>query len=327
MTVQDAVAEIVGTAGLPTDAAHLFVSDSDFDIPSVPAGGGDWNFVISAENGDTAAAALSRLLDAYYGNWLVREWPGVDNVRLEFISPDDLPTAPDAFVYDDRAAALTGGVLAADVWKAVYREYREYVLPCEATQLTVIGRTPRTGKAIWTTYRDADAENPELAPSARPGNWWGMPIKYGYIEPFLTTQAACDRAAETLRDRLTKRRVICELGCEMQTDPAGFPSWRANVLDVQNTSWSPSEARIMSIYVSFEKEPNDAQSDTLQWRTTRYTLQYLEGGDNPGTSTRTSGTTAEAILAAYQLRLTAKVIRKPGAERIIGGPPVLAAEL
>lgn len=299
LSLEAAITKILTTCGIPSE--YIQCSTSFYTISSVPATTEQANF--TCEYHERGSDALNRLLESFAADWQVLEYPAVGHVMFYFISPDDYSFTPGLTLYRTTADAVAAGVAAADVWQVLIRDYQERSLNPEANEVTVVGFDLRKKKPIIAIDRDELAQDPTLAPEARPQNWAGFVRPYEFRHSMMTTIGDVGRARDILGPKLKPRRYMAQIGTELLLQTDDIPIWRGYAL----TLYGYGDVRIKSFQTSFVYEPTDR---TFYWRPTTYVTEFLYDAwserENIGTPTRTIGTTIAEIMDSFALRLAAK---------------------
>lgn len=258
----------IGLEGDPDPAVSDWDLEAvDFTIEPIPGKeAGDFNVVI--EIGDTAAEWIQRLIENYAATYHYGFRPTSEGIKFVFWSEATLDSAPFQFeLWGTIPEVIALGTDPKEAYRFVYRKWEEETLPPAANDIRVTGYDPRLQRPIQTHYPDTASQDPTLAPSARPDNWWGEPLLFGLVDPAINSQDVCDRAAEFIFNRLTPVRIVVEIEAEMMVKPDGVPVWRGDDIWIHGKG----RFRVISMGVDFDKEPNG--DDLWQWRAATYCLE------------------------------------------------------
>lgn len=310
LSIEAALTKLLKVAGFTDD--YIQTSTSNYTISAVPATSEQFNF----EGGyhERISDVINRLIETYASDWLLLEYPGVDNVKFWFASPDDLPSSAGLTIYPTTADAVAGGVSASDARLVIFRDYSERSLDPEANEITVVGYDLRTQKPIIAVDRDAESQDPTIDPWDRPNNWAGFVRPYEFRHSMMTTLGDVEKARDLLAKRLLPRRYVSEYSTELLLQDDDIPVWRGYMIALSGYS----DQRIMSFGVDFVLDDPDER--TYYWRPTRYIGQFVDE-QNTGTSTRTTGTTLSDLKADYDFRLLRGAIFATS-RKIVNAPPV-----
>lgn len=316
LTLADAYRLVASMIGLPS----VYVSPAASGFILSDAGsvsGGNWNIMIDV--GDKGSYWLDRLHQTYAATWFHGFRPNrvhpSDPPVLCLIDPADtdadygLPVTPSVTLYRK--------VEEATVLSTVYRSLKRQVLEPETNDIWVIGCDPRSRKPIvvhlQTTDMATDAD-PSVPPESRSRNWLGFLRKYGWVDPTLTSDAACQHVATILAGRLPFAREIVEFECEFQPG-----IWRGDLVSLDRGEGDPLQVRIKAFRGSFEHVGTfgDATSPDGLWRPFRYIGEltpHVSPLDVTGSNVRTIGLNWNLCKAVSKQRLFAggdQVSRRP----------------
>lgn len=303
LDVGDAVAFILEYAGIP---------DSYFDIEAVgvaiegPTGSGSRNdFVCKAEIGDTCDQWIQRLHEDFCATWFYGFVPTADGIKFKWTSPETLGNTPKLTLYDQIADVPATPDGKDENWqiRQTYRTLDQESLDPECNRIVVTGLDLRTRLPILRVFDDEESQNPALGPSDRPDNWLGEIRQVGFRSPQLTTGDLCDEAVRLLRKRLTVRRFLVEIECEMLFDPTTetdyIPIWRGDVITLNGYG----DYRVLSFTASMESEPDaSAQGySDRSWRSAKYVLEKIVEGTAEGLGGNAMATSIEGFRATNML--------------------------
>lgn len=289
--METVIKALATSAGHPT--GQVDIDDPGFAVPSNGAGtSGEWNAVI--EVGDRPGDWLKRTMDNYAGDWFYRFVPRADGVFFVAKPPEALDVDPATTLWPNwgdavaqlEAEGLSPETAAKHGAARAYREYRETVVPSEATEVRVTGVEPRTGQPAYQAYFvDDDAEARGTDPGSRPLNWRGRKIVAGWVDTLLTSQALVESAARFLGAKLTSRRLLAEWECGYVEKPDGAPLWPGDAVEIEPNG----TFRVTGLSVDFVFEPEDDGDELLGswlWRTATYQGELVESEGQPwrGTS-------------------------------------------
>lgn len=268
------------TAGVPDSMYDI--EDPVYQLPSnqTPTAG-EWGLLI--EEMQTVAEWIERLFEAFAGDWIYGFFPRADGIKFEARSPQGMSKDPVRTLYDDTQEAIDALVAEgheekeARIWAhtLTYSSLTETRIMPETTEVRVTGVDGRRNRYIQAYYIDRNAGNPQTAPSMQGDNWLGESLLYAYTDPILRTQAACDRAAQKLGDRMTRVRYMAEWSGGLIIRDDGAPAWRGDVVELKGRGLY----RIIAFEANFELEP----SEDKPWarRTARYTAERLTDDEPP----------------------------------------------
>lgn len=277
--LEEAIAFLLRAAGVPDSYHDIEATGVTLEGPEGSGSRADWQ--VKVEVGDTAAEWIERLHEAHAATWFYGFAPTPDGMKFRFVSPETIGETSALTVYESIEDAEADGLYPDDPekrWTQVVRSAKFESLDPEANRITVTGIDIRNRRPIVVVYEDQNSIDPTLAAPDRPDNWLGETREYGFQSPLLTTQALCEAAAEKLADRLTKRRYMAEIECEMLVHPDTLlPIWRGDVV----TIYGKGDWRVISMSVQMEKEPDpEIVDDELNshFRPARYVLEQINDG-------------------------------------------------
>lgn len=219
--------------------AEMDVEDAGFRIPSVgETSQGEWAWL--PEAGDTVLDRLTKLRDTFAANWFIGIVPTAGGRKFRFRSEDGMGTTPVAPVFLTTvesynyliANGYTDPQARANMYRLVANEFNEEALECEANDITVVGRDPRSGLPIIAHIADAASQDPTTAIASRPANWVGEPLRYGLEEPGITTQEAANWVLGMLAARLFPVRQLAEWSGQFLFHADGSPVWRGDCVQI-----------------------------------------------------------------------------------------------
>lgn len=238
LNLTDALKKILRLCGF-TDA-QMDIENFDFPLPSI-AGNSIGEFALLPEVGDTAAQWITRLWSDFARNCWHGFRPYVGGFKFYFKSPAGLGNSPVMTLYsthDDAYAYLkTRGFTDADAeLQCRFYTYQgvsdETVLECEANDITVVGRDPRTLKPLIVHFADTASQDPTIGVGGRPDNWLGEPRRYGLVRSSITSLSQATYCLSILRQRLVPVRRIREWESQFALLPSGVPLWRSDVVNL-----------------------------------------------------------------------------------------------
>lgn len=306
LNVIEAFRFLLNTAGFSD--SYLDLEAVDFRLPDTSSPSkGDWNVLI--EVGDSVADWLSRLHQDYMATWFMGWVPRADGFKFVLKSPEGLGSTPVYTLYcsyEEALLALGGEEAEEDLRqrlpKLIYRQYSDEVLEPEANDIWVTGWSPSTKRPIQAHKADYASQDPTTPVHLRPENWLGEVRKFGLFDATITSQAALERAANILFDRLTPYRVIAEFTCDFLIKADGAPVWRGDVVTLDGLG----DYRIKSISAQFVREPKTGE---FCWRPTRYVAERLL---TPNQSlTQLAGDSLQSVVDAHKLSATTKSLFMP----------------
>lgn len=330
MSLAAAYSLVATSIGIPASTIYVSPSASSFYLCNAgSASGGDWNVLVDV--GDKGSEWLDRLHQTYAATWFHGFRPNATNPSdppiLSLIDPSDttpgysLPGTASAVLYrsiPEVLAADISGVTPTNAYRFVYRRYKTQILEPETNDIWVTGCDPRTQKPILvhlqTSAMQTDAY-PTVAPADRSANWLGFLRKYGWVDPTLTTEAACEYVANILASRLPFAREIVEFECEYQPG-----LWRGDLITLDRGIGNPAvTVRIKTFSGSFEHVATfgDSDSPDALWRPCRYVGEVtpiVAPLDVYGTNVRTIGLNWNNLKALSKQRVFddgAAIARRP----------------
>jgi hypothetical protein len=240
------------------------LTSDTFRLPITPGvSAGEWNLL--PQRGDTVAQWIERLFSDYAATYYMGWVPTLSGYKFYFRSPASLSATPSMTLYQSGPDAITDGVSANLVEFRTARDFRVERIRPEANQIIVIGNDLRTGREIVSQYNDAASQAPGTAPVSRPENWVGKVVTFTYSDPAITTQAAADRAAGQLADRLAVVRVVARWNSELlirESDDRTI--WRGDVVRIYDEGGgSFDDWRIRSMTLELAKF--DSVSGSALW--------------------------------------------------------------
>ena len=264
-----------------SDAIRYFAqmpgySSGDMDVESIdyalPTSGqtseGEW--ALLPEVGDTSLQWIQRLWETFARNYSWGWVPRASGPKFRFNSLQTLNSASlAATLYGTIAEALAASVSPNVLPAHAYKSYRETGIFPEANDIWVTGRNPKTGRPLQTHYADYAAQDPTLAPSARPANWTGEIWYYGWVDPAITTLEDGLYCCAQLAQRLTARRVLGEWTSDFLLWGNGQPVWRGDLVRLVGLG----TYRIISLQGDFKSEyasPNLSLWPDHIWRPFTY---------------------------------------------------------
>jgi hypothetical protein len=265
------------------DSADLALETATVTVGDIaPERCGDWAQV--ADIGASAWDQLSKAMQDYLGGWWFGWVPTASGLKFTVKSATTMAAeSPVLDLYFTTAAAIAGGVSAANAWKYVYRSLERTVIESEANEINLTGFDPRKRLPIGARKVDNASQDPTLAPSARPAGWHGEPARVGLINAGLSSKQILSDATDLLAARLFQDREVVSFECEflMADEAAGVPVWTGQKVRLKDALGTGVHitTTIQTIEASFIKDPNG--SDTWQWRPAQYVgsnVNSLSGG-------------------------------------------------
>lgn len=280
---------VLRQCGVPDSAMEL--EDSSVRIGDIaPERCGEW-----AEYADVGASAwevITRFMEDYLGGWFYDVVPTSGGLKFVVKSPATIEaSAPVIDLYWSNEDALAALVPEADVWKYVVRQMDYQVVEPESNEIVITGRDPRTALSLGAVKRDYNAQDPTLAPSARPDNWLGEPAIVGIINAGISTQDVANSAAALAAARLFNRREIVGIECEF-LEVAGVPVWRGDRVNIDGEPWVVTALELEAV----------SDVDDFRWRPCKYTLASDIGG--------TGGKTAYEIASIERMKRREAVVQR-----------------
>lgn len=258
----------------------------DFELPLVPNEDySQWGPTIKA--GDTAQKWIDELHETYIGNYFAAWVPTETGWQYKVRSPEDMETDPVAEIFGDNESAaayiesyfgLSAEDARIDSPHQVYRSSDDEPVGPEANWVLVTGYDPRTKLPIQPAPAIDELSIDALLPvAARPANWTGEIWDYGLQDKDLTTVAAVEQARDTIYDRLTPQRMLCEWSSAMLFKGTGVvPVWKGDVVWLHGKG----KYRVLSLGGTITKEPSVTDfSDTFFERLCKYVGERIEADE------------------------------------------------
>ena len=264
------IRRVMHLIGIPDGALEL--EDSDVRIGDIaPKTCGEWSEL--AEVGSSAWEVISRNMDDALSGWHYGNKPTATGIKFVTVSPATIAAAASLVeLYWTTADAITAGHSAADAWRYVIRRHNPHIVESESNEVVITGQDLRTGLLLGSVKRDLSAQNPTLAPSARPDNWKGEICRTGITNRGINNQDMSDGAAVLVSERLFPTRYLDDFESEfmLANETTGLPIWRGDKITLDG-----NDRIIQSFEASFEKEPETG--DAWRWRNTRYCASNVMG--------------------------------------------------
>lgn len=311
LSVDEAVRFILQYAGIPENIWDIEEVGVDINGPSGSGSRGD--YVAKVEIGDTCADWIQRLHESYCATWFYGFVPTSDGIKFRWISPEMLGNEPKITLFssiEDVDAAILGGTLiepdgADENWRnrLVFRTLDQDSIDPECNRIVVTGLDLRKRLPILRVYDDTDSQDVSLSPSSRPDNWLGELRQVGFRSPQLTTSELVDEATRTLAKRLTVRRYMVEIECELLFDPGSeteyVPLWRGDVVTLNGLG----DYRILSLNCTVESDPDHSSEhyNSRSWRPTRYVLEKIVEGTAEGLGGNSMASSVEQFKATTMM--------------------------
>jgi hypothetical protein len=246
--LDDAIADLLTIAGYT--ASDYYINVDPFVLPYNPSvSTGQWS--LAPERGDTVAKWLNQLYDDYakthYRGW----WPSLSGYRYNFVQPSVFSNTPVLKLYDSTSGALSAvpPVPATLLSARTIRSFsRKYESP-EANNIQVLGYDARLDKPFFANRNNVTSQDPTIIPSLRDREWLGRIVTVIHTNASATTQAAVDRCADVLEDRLFPGRDLAEWECDFLIDNSNDrPLWIGDVVRIN----------FSAVYFAYEYESNYA---------------------------------------------------------------------
>jgi hypothetical protein len=179
---------------------------------------------------------------------------------------------------EDAEAAL--GELGVDD-KAEYhvaRKFKPTILEPEANEVWMVGMDPYSKAPIRCYWKDSEAQDPTVAPSARNSRWIGEKRVLGIYNSRLRSVAAVKRALKIEVPRVSEYTHLAELECDMLRLPDGSPVWGDDLIWVQDHGTYVVKA---IPHIDLELEPDRTylragDGRDGHWRPATYTLLRIK---------------------------------------------------
>lgn len=263
-------------------------ADLEFDVSTLILGGtpnkdaNDWNVLRDA--GVSGASDLTAILNSNAPTWLAQFQPrkGVDRPVFILWSPETQASRPVArTLYLEKEDAIAAGDPDLAVW-----ELERSTLRSQATEVILTWRDPRTGRIHQEKKRDEAAAETTLAPSARPANWWGMPVLAGEATDLVTRVDVAESALEYMFNRFTAAPEIGESRSEVIFWPEAGSQRGRPVYIGDKFNIAAIEYKICSMHLRFMKEPNENETVPVKCREACYVLGNGSGNTSGGSRMR-----------------------------------------
>lgn len=261
------IGQLVTLTGFPS--AVLDVDPVGFDLPaSGGAAKGEW--AAQALVGDTPADWILRFFETYASTWTLGFYPTAAGTAFRFRAPWNQPTEPALTLYPDEASSTLLGANPARYWPGKYYRFHEVPLECEANDIWLEWRDPRTGKFYQVHYADVLSQNPLLPPGSRPDNHLGEVRSYSPpFNPLITSEESATWAIGVLAQRMTVAPRIAEWESQLLLKGDGVPVWKGDVVGL----WGKGEYKVLSFSAQMNREWQ-AGAVPAEWRKTRYVGEY-----------------------------------------------------
>lgn len=265
MELADALTSIVMLVGIP--AEQILIAPFGFNLPTIGQSS-EGEFALYPEVGDKAIDWLLRLLNTYAPHC---DWgfvPTADGSIFMVRSLDDLNAQDPVYtLYTSIDDAINiGGLSRSDAPMFVCRTMDYTPIECEANDIYVTGRDPRTAQIIQVRLQDTASCDPTTIPSLRPRNWLGEPRPYAWADPSITDIDTASWVAACLQRRLTQTRELYPFTTEFMVTEDGSPVWKGDVI----TLYGIGDVRITTLSAQFQ-----TVGDELIWRPTHYTSEFV----------------------------------------------------
>ncbi len=281
MYLHEAFALLLKSAGIET--AEYDLADVEAEAFWIrPAGS---TVATVCEVGDNAAEWLKRLWETYLPTWFMGWRPQPSGAPVFTVSNPLLDVSSRALVYETIEDAVAG--LQADgnfgytedeardaaPWH-VRRRFQVGALEPAANEVHVLGWDPRRDQPVSYRMTDFESQDPTLARDARPANWLGCPVVYGFADKMIRDGASAQRALTLLFDRLTPRRWAGEMASDLVWDAAAaLPIWTGQNVALDSAS-SSDLFRVLGFSLRSLKE---AEAPGLAKRDVSYLLEFVSG--------------------------------------------------
>lgn len=234
--------------------------------------------------GDSVADWVKRLWEAYLPTWFLSWRPQASGTPKFTVANPLRDVAARATVYSAISEAVTGlqadalfGYTEAEAQDAapyhVRRSFQVGAIEPEANEIHVLGWDPRRDLPVSYRFANADSQDPRLARSARPANWLGRPVVYGYADKLIRDGASAMRALTLLYDRLTPRRWAGEMRSDLLWEAADeAPLWLGRCASLDGDVF-----RVTGLHLQSRSEADPATSPGAPARDVEYLLEYVSG--------------------------------------------------
>jgi len=242
------------------------VPDLGFNLPTIGQTS-EGEFALLPKEGDKALEWMKKLWEmfAQHTQW---GWiPTILGPILQMRSIDFLEAdAPQLTLYARIEDAVNAGFSRSEAVHYVYRTLEPSSIECEANDIQVRGRDPRTGKVFMVRYVDKDSVNPTLPAAQRPANWLGESRIYELINSAITSRPAATWSAATIARRVTPARRIYPFECDMLFRDDGAPVWRGHKVTLDGIG----DVKINTFTTNFE-----LMDDVKFWAPSHYTGEFI----------------------------------------------------
>lgn len=245
----DAIEELLLHAGIPE--SEWDIEASTLPIPfswTLPL---DYQYQPKA--GDTVAKWLQSLHKDFAPTWYMGFYPTATGTKFRFCSKAHIGNTPKATIWLHRDGE-TGRTAA--------RDWKEDVLPPEATRITVYGFDPGTKTFLRAGWVDTALEDPTYAPSDRPTGWRGQRDPLVIVDERLTTRAGVLAVKNEMVSRVASVLYAAQWRSDLLVDTDGVPLWVGDVVRVKKQNGDTlGDYRIESMNLDLRRE---------QWRDCSY---------------------------------------------------------
>ena len=264
------------------------------------------DFNVLVEPGDRGSEWLDRLHKTYAGNAFHGLTPMGGWSQPQLLAEADMPSTPALTLYDSMATALAAGV-SSPTYLDLFRKVDVQMLKPEANDIYVQGFDARFRRPILVHQLDSANADPTVIPALRTAAWRGARVSYTWIDPTLSTLAACTYTMGLLFPRLTVARSLVEFECDFSSLlPRGalvslcFAAGGGVRSSVDGSLVNPVVCRVKSISCRFLQTAAGAK-----WRPARYVAQV--GTD--ASVLHTGHSTLAGIAAEWGLRAVSKTVQ------------------
>lgn len=270
LELSEAMTQIVAMSGYSRDDIDIPVFG--FNLPTIGQSS-EGEFALYPEVGDKAIDWFTRLWETFARHTQWGWVPTVNGPKFQVRTLDELDAGESQqTLYLSTADALADGVDPAFAPYWVIRSFASTRIECEANEIYVLTRDPRTGSPFAVRWRDLASQDPTLAPAQRPKNWLGEPRVYSWVDPSLAINAAASWVVGTLSRRLAVARDVIAFDSFFLIRPDGAPVWKGDKVTIAGVG----DVRITTFSGKFDHEyVGDEPSKDRLWRPFKYTGELV----------------------------------------------------
>lgn len=225
---EDAVTRILSYAGW--DSSAINIPPTGYHLPTQHSSSRN-DFALAIQVGDSAWSWIERLHERFGSDRLYGFRP--TSSGIEFFSErwDDLSVLPILTLYSTQAASVLAGHSATE-WQRWYRAFSAETIEPEANEIIVTGWDSTTQRPLQARWRDSAAQDPTTAIAARPPNWSGFPVRFGWVDTSLTTLTQVEAVRDYFVARLTQPRQVARWESVLLKRTNNVPLWVGDAIEL-----------------------------------------------------------------------------------------------